>query len=452
MRKMLVVLGVLMLVFSLVGCSGSPSLYFSETPQITMTPNVVDVDGTETERFFISSIEEVNPSTRDLPTDSDEDPFELWVMPTRRGYNEVIRHENAQNIKRFVVQNTDEYTIPIDEFPVNDPSVVFIMRQTDGGEYEVVGFLSLQIDEDTAVLEFPPSSEMNGEIAFGTVTVSENSYIASSTQTLANNSNCFSNDTYLELQQDAMAQNLVLMAINVLWNTHSSHYYAPALMFTYNMNETNSIDWGVLELLVYSNDYSSKAALFDPQGRMLGESQAYRLGYGQQSSVQWSDQIDIETFFSSANKGALWGLIDEDAGQLAAFDFSMTIVKDDEGNPIIPCIDPTYVVKEDDPSLVDRIDMNWFYYDLDGTTKHPITSGSPIASLIEETSLYMDIHTEEDNGTYMIRSRGSGGAFGMEGDIFSLTNFDRELAVSELGDLSIGYRFTFYNCNTQWED
>ena len=53
--------------------------------------------------------------------------------------------------------------------------------------------------------------------------------------------------------------------------------------------------------------------------------------------------------------------------------------------------------------------MNWFYYELDGVTKYPITAESPIASLIEESSFYMDIHVEEENsGTYMLRSRGSG--------------------------------------------
>ncbi len=63
--------------------------------------------------------------------------------------------------------------------------------------------------------------------------------------------------------------------------------------------------------------------------------------------------------------------------------------------------------------------MNWFYYELDGVTKHPITAESPIASLIEESSLYMDIQVDENYGTYMLRSRGSGGGVSVWKVIFS---------------------------------
>ena len=445
MKRMLVVLGILMLVFSLVGCDDAFSLLGNDE---STTPEESE------SKFIIDAIQNTStsPPERALRTSTrdTEEVYELWLMPTRRGPNEPIMHENMSGLKKFQAMEDGSYYIPISEFPNYCSSVVFIMQVSPDNSQELVGFLSLKIDESTQVIEFPSSEDMLSDVAFGVVTVSEDSYIATSQYSLDENGDSFTEATYLALQQNAIANNFALMALNILGNTHEEHFYAPSLSFSYSRDDASDVNWGTIGVRVYSDDHESIAALFDPEGTRISSS--YRIGYGVNSSVQWSARLSLSEFLQLATKDNIWTLKTEDETQLAAFDLSVALVMDDEGNPIIPCIDPTYAVKEDDPSLVDRIDMNWFYYELDGTTKHPITPDSPIASLIEESSLYMDIQVDENYGTYMLRSRGSGGAFGMEGDIFSLSNFDRPLAVSELGKLSIGYRFTFYDCNTKWED
>lgn len=306
------------------------------------------------------------------------------------------------------------YYIPISEFPNYCSSVVFIMQVFPDNSQELVGFLSLKIDESAQVIEFPSSEDMLSDVAFGgVVTVSEDSYIATSQYSLDENGDSFTEATYFALQQNAIANNFALMALNILGNTHEEHFYAPSLSFSYSRDDASDVNWGgtIGGVRVYSDDHESIAALFDPpEGAMISSS--YRIGYGVNSSVQWSARLSLSEFLQLATKDNIWTLKTEDETQLAAFDLSVALVMDDEGgNPIIPCIDPTYAVKEDDPSLVDRIDMNWFYYELDGVTKHPITAESPIASLIEESSLYMDIQVDENYGTYMLRSRGSGGGF-----------------------------------------
>ncbi|MEA4859178.1 MAG: hypothetical protein VB127_01730, partial [Sphaerochaeta sp.] len=58
----------------------------------------------------------------------EEVAYELWLMPTKRGYNEPIRHENVSELKRFPVTENGTYEIPIQEFPEDSPSVVIIAR------------------------------------------------------------------------------------------------------------------------------------------------------------------------------------------------------------------------------------------------------------------------------------------------------------------------------------
>ncbi len=442
-RRTVIVLGILCLVGMLVGCDFASFPLFNGGR--TSSEGSFFVEAIQRNRS-VSGQRSLQGSSRDL-----EAVYELWVMPTRRGWNEPIMHENVSGLKKFQAGEGGAFEIPIAEFPNYCSSVVFIVQLFPDNSQELVGFLSLKIDESSQVIEFPSSEEMIRDVSFGVVTVSDDSYIATSQYSLEENGDSFTEATYLALQQNAIANNFALMALNILANTHEEHFYAPSLSFSYARDDARDVNWGTIDVRVYSDDYESEAALFDPEGTML--SSGYTLGYGADSAVQWNAGLSLSEFLQHATKDNMWTLKREDGTQLAAFDLSVALVMDNEGNPIIPCIDPTYVVKEDDPSLVERINMNWFYYDLDGTTKHPITEESPIASLIDESFLSMDVLVSGDGfGTYMIRSRGSGMIFGMDGDIFSLSNFDRPLSVSDLEYLSIGYRFTFYDCNTQWSD
>jgi len=65
----------------------------------------------------------------------------------------------------------------------------------------------------------------------------------------------------------------------------------------------------------------------------------------------------------------------------------------------------------------------------------------------------MDINYPDGGlrGTYMIRQRPAAypRAYGMEGDIFCLENFDAPLPVDALPSIyNIGYRFALYGCST----
>lgn len=442
MRKILPI-AILICLFFLAGCEGNILNFFN-----TNTSN--DISGA---KFVIDAIEVVvsqertrSRSMRDLQSSS----YELWLMPVRRGWNEVIRHENVSGLKKFTITDEGSYAIPLEEFPFEDPSVVFIMEEHEEGDFKVIGFLGLKINEEHVVFEFPPRKKMLGTIEFGTVRVEENTYRAISEKTLNDNKTGFTADTVESLQAQAISQNLILMAINTLWNTQDiDTFYAPGLTFEYSMDETQSINWGRVGINVYSKDYTSSAALFDPEGNGLMSS--YQQGYGPQSSVQWAAVLSSQEFFRLAEPGNLWFLATEDNRQLAAFDLSLALVMDADGNPIIPFFEPTYTTKEDDSTLVERIDLNWYYYSLDGSIKNRITSDSEYAFLIEQHSFFMDKRTGT-GGTYMIRDRNINyqGNFGMKGDIFSLYDFDEPLKVEELALLSIGYRFSFFNCNTEW--
>ncbi len=136
------------------------------------------------------------------------------------------------------------YYIPISEFPNYCSSVVFIMQVFPDNSQELVGFLSLKIDESAQVIEFPSSEDMLSDVAFGVVTVSEDSYIATSQYSLDENGDSFTEATYFALQQNAIANNFALMALNILGNTHEEHFYAPSLSFSYSRDDASDVNWG----------------------------------------------------------------------------------------------------------------------------------------------------------------------------------------------------------------
>lgn len=431
--KKLWILAMVVVLFVLVGCEFSPSG--------SQAGGKFIVDG-------INATASRSSSSRGLSSRDSIETFELWLMSTRRGWDEPISHHNVASLKRFAVSDEGAYEIALSEFPERDPSVVFIVRLS-GANTEVMGFLSLKVDETQYVLEFPPRTEMTGDVVFGMVSVSEDSYVATSERSLEDNAESFSRTTLQSLQQQALTSNLALMAINILANTHEEIYYAPSLVFKYDLGDSTS--WGFVDLYVFSNDYTSKAALFTPQGVNMNYSGDYKEGYGPQSSVQWSVRLPLQDFLAKSKKGEMWELKDEQGVVLAAFDFSIALVLEEEGNPIIPCIEPTYTVQADNPLLVDTLSFNWFSMGLDGTTKNPITDEDQLARMVSKNMIHMDLHTgDSSRGTYMFRTPGEGGAFGMEGSLMEATNFNKPLKVADLYKLTIGYRYTFYDCRTPW--
>jgi len=202
-------------------------------------------------------------------------------------------------------------------------------------------------------------------------------------------------------------------------------------------------------LNIISNDYSNKVALFDPEG--VNRIGAFRDPYGSQRSVQWSTRdIPLQDFLDLADKGAIWELRSEGGEIIAAFDFSVAFVLDSTVRPTIPCINPTYVVKQDNPYEVERIDFNWFHYSPVGQSMQSFTDTQLLSALMGQRSLFMDLQNGPISATYMLRNRSGETTYGMQGDIFSITNFDEPLAVSDLPYLKLGYSFAFYECRTPW--
>ncbi|MFA6732616.1 MAG: hypothetical protein WCS07_07750 [Sphaerochaeta sp.] len=431
------------LVILLIGCDAASQQPPSgvHTPTITYIPAVGSTQSDSSHYFRVEGIQESSRSSSSRDVEPEE-LYELWLMPVARGWDESISHENVRRIKRFPVASNG-YSIPKEELPATDPSVVFIMRITEENERELIGFLTLQVDGGLPVIEFPPQNEITGTVSFGSVTYSPDSYLSTSGTTLQENQTSFSTNTYTDLTHLTISQNLVLMAVNTLYNTASDGtFYAPGMLVQYELTDAGTVAWRDLELWVYSNQYDERAALISPSGENLMNDEFVQ-AQGTNSSVQWFASLPVEEVLSSAQSGALWGLVNEDGEQLAAFDFSVAFVLDEDGYPIIPMIDPTYTLSDTDSNYVESIDFNWFYYGPDGQ-RNAILPGSDIAGLLRE--LYIDCPT----GTYMLRDSldTNQGVYRMQGDFFSVNTFNRPLALSDLQALNVGYTYTFYGCNT----
>lgn len=448
-------IGILLLVVSLVlGCNAH-SAFVGEVvePILSFVPAPTAHASAGSTALRIDSIDE--ESTARMSRSAEQNEFELWLMPVTYRGNEIVSHDNVRNLKRFVVAGDDPFAIPVSELPQSDKSIVFIVQLNDEQKHELVGFLTLRIaDSDQPLIVLPPRTAITGDVEFGTVSVSDDSYLAISTETLENNEASFDDATYTSLTQQTILDNLVLMAVNTLWNTNpSGKFYAPGLLLEYEL-EDGEIAWNYAELRVYSDEYEKHAAIFNPAGENVNNGR-FPQAYGPQSSVQWSASLSLEDMLETAQKGALWGLVDEDGTQLAAFDFSVAFVLDNQGKPIIPYIDPTYseYTGTDGKKYVDKLYLNWYYPDANGGEPHLITEDSELANLISQNELYMDINYPDGGlrGTYMIRDRRIeySGAYGMEGDIFCLENFDAPLPVAALSSIyNVGYRFALYGCST----
>lgn len=130
-----------------------------------------------------ASAESRSITTRETVVDITTDT-ELWLMPTRRGWNEPIQSSNVFDIKKYTPNAQGEFSITGEDFP-NSTFVIFVMdankinNGTDKIDKEaILGFLTLNSD-DRPVIECPPANEIIGEISFGDVLITDDYYTTS---------------------------------------------------------------------------------------------------------------------------------------------------------------------------------------------------------------------------------------------------------------------------------
>lgn len=386
--------------------------------------------------------------------------IELWLMPTVRGNDEPIAHWNVYNIKKFSMLPDGSYEIPLDEFP-NSTSVVFIVDTEDPDDFEVLGFLTLKIDDNHSIIEFPPRSEITGTIEFGEVEIADvTTYLSSSEKTLEDNEGSFNENTLEHLQQDVIFQNASLMAVNVLKNTDFNgveDYFAVSISIEYFteldgvINNSSDVIWEPLGIDIYSNNNSTSASLFTPDGENLHGEGVFVNAFGPQSAVQWGVRIPLEKFIEQAEPRKLWQLRAESGQVLAEFDLSVAILTDNSGYPIIPLVSPTY---EEVDSNIELLNFNWFHFMSDGTTRIELENQSILDRIIGKQEFFFQKNRntdEEITVTYMYRDPGEGGVGGMKGDIATSYDFVPALPVERFHkNMSMGYRFTLFRCRTGW--
>lgn len=404
-----------------------------------------------------------NPSSRsviDNETTLANEHIELWLMPTIRGNDEPIAHWNVYSIKKFSMLPDGSYEIPLEEFP-ESTSVVFIVDTEAPDDFEVLGFLTLKIDDNHSIIEFPPRSEITGTIEFGEVEISDvTTYLSSSEKTLEDNEGAFNENALERLQQDVIFQNASLMAVNVLKNTDFNgveDYFAVSISIEYfteldrAINTSSDVIWEPLGIDIYSNNNSARASLFTPNGENLHGEGVFVNAFGPQSAVQWGVRIPLEKFNEEAKPRELWQLRSENGQVLAEFDLSVAMLTDDSGYPIIPLVSPTY---EEVDSNIEILNFNWFHFMPDGTTRVELDNQSALDRIIGKQEFWFQKNSnthEEITVTYMYREPGEGGFGGMNGDIVTSYDFVPSLPVDRFyKNMSMGYRFTLFRCRTGW--
>ena len=405
-----------------------------------------------------------SPLSRELTESGEEETFELWLMPTERGNNESIDHNNVYNMKKYSILPDGSYVIPITDFP-DTSSVVFVVQVDSLQNWEVKGFLSLKIDEQQSLTEFPPRDEITGLVNFGVVSIldMDNTYITSSTASLEDTQDAFSEKAFEELQKEVILKNSGLMALNVLMNTNTetSEYYAVSVSLSYSTDILNPIEtaeaiqWDHVAINIYSRDVTSRASLFTPDGTNLSGEGVFNDPYGPQSATQWCFQIPLTTFKEHAAPKALWKLLDENGTELGAFDLSVAMITDNQGNPIIPIAQPDYTVKPEDAAIVDTISFHWYYFDKDGVTKHPLNDPELLLQILGKQEIHLQINStnsSEQTVTYMYdRETDWNSCCSMTGDLATAADFKPALPVSRFqGSVDLGYRFVLNSCSTHW--
>ncbi len=382
--------------------------------------------------------------------------IELWVMTVNAGNDEPIAHQNAYDIIEFSPDEEGGYEIPMESLP-NDPFVVFIVETYADTSYNVLGFLSLNIDTETVLMTFPSPEEIIAPVNFGTVQLDpDGGYISLSEETLSQNEGAFDPETFSELHEHVVFHNTGQMALNVLLNTDPStyDYYAVGLTMGYHTNLPFSpptaadMDWNsYISINVYSNDETSNASLFTPSGENLngdGNFPASQVG----SATKFFVDVPMSTFKAGALPGEFWELRNDSGDVLARFDMSVAMLTDNDGYPIMPIMKPTYTLKTGTTDI-DTVSFNWFYFLPDGTTRVDLDDISDLENLIGKQEF--SIQANDVGETYMYREPEEDGGGAMEGDIATAHTFTPDFAESSFNtNVSAAYRFTLMGCSTEW--
>lgn len=448
-----------LILFLFLGCDFLLDSYHqpSNEPELTGGAYITNIRITDS-----GNKQAASRSVTNIKNNQVNEEIELWLMPTVRGNNEPIAHWNAFRIKKFSVLDDGSYEIPLVEFP-DSTSVVFIVDAENPDNFDVLGFLTLKIDEENSIIEFPPRSEITGAVEFGEVEIADlSTYLSNSEKTLEDNEASFSENSLEQLQQDVIFQNASLMSVNVLNNTDLNEiedYYAVSIRIEYfteldkEIHNSSDVIWGSLEIDIYSSNNSAKASIFTPDGENLNGDEVFVEAIGPQSAVQWFVRIPLDKFTEQAEPRKLWELRDEYGQVLAAFDLSVAMLTDNSNYPIIPLVSPTY---EEIGTDIELLNYNWFYFLPDGTTRIELESQSVLERIIgkKEFFLQMDSNSNEEiTATYMYRDHGEGGAGGMNGNIATSYDFIPELPVERFNkNMSMGYRFTLFRCSTSWSE
>lgn len=376
---------------------------------------------------------------------------EIWVMPTRHGSTDPIDPCVIREIDKFYPDAQGSFTIPKAELPNDSRFVVFVIHPSETGTPEFLGFLTLADGDDTQIIEFPPATELEEVISFGYTAFDGEDLRSSSQRSLGENEGSFSTDAFKELSEDVILHNAALMAVNVLMNSHEvspevMEYYRPNIGVGYRYDEaatvesSDDIEWMDLGIAIYSHDTASTAGLFRPDGVQVG---SYITSYGTNSSVKWAFTISREEFEQYAQPRELWRLKTTDNVVLAEFDLSVMMPLDDRGNPIIPLMSMSVDPKTEDPSLIDSVDFDWFYFSPDGTTKNRLTDADQLDRLLDGDDFWF----QKSGVTYMLGRNYTAeqpGAGGMEGDLTRIDSFAPDFPVSAFFQ-NFGYHFSLYN-------
>ena len=386
--------------------------------------------------------------------------LELWVMPLYTGSDEPIAHSSVYELKKYQAAEDGSYEIPMEEIP-NTAFVIFIVETNDTTDYDVLGFLSLSVDEATALTTFPNPEEIIDTVEFGIVELmGDSSYSSFSDNTLTDNRSAFTSATFDELHENVVLHNTGQMALNVLLNTNPdpevNDYYAIDLRMSYrtqlgsSVQNSAQVDWASdVKLRIYSSDTTSKASLFTPDGTNLKGAGVFVDPNGEYNAVQYEFPISFEDFKTHAQPEQFWELRDDSDTVLASFDMSVAMLLDDQDYPIIPITEPTYTLDEGG-AVIDTVDFNWFYFESDGTTKHELTDPVLLEDIIGKTEFYLQTNSTNPVVTYMYREPGTGGNGGMEGDVATAYSFSPTLTKTAFQNVSCGYRFTLFRCSTSW--
>lgn len=420
--------------------------------------------GTETSgppSFRVESIVNTSPADRSL-RDLETPVTELWVMTVNEGNNEPIAHQNAYDILTYLPDAEGSYEIPMEELP-SAPFVVFIVETYSDGTYNVLGFLSLSVDEETAIMTFPTPEEIVAPVEFGNVVVTEETgYISFSEITLTQNQSAFNAEAFDDLHEYAVFHNTGQMALNVLLNTKQNpstsswDYYAVGLSMGYHTDLSShastsaDVSWNSdVSINIYSHDTTSQASLFTPSGDNLNGEGIFPAAQVN-SATKFFVNVPMSTFTAQALPGEFWELRNESGEVLASFDMSVAMLTDDSGYPIMPIMEPSYSL-EDGTAEIDTVDFNWFYFLSDGTTRVALEDTAVLDELIGKSEFHLQANT--DGVTYMYREPGGGGAGGMVGDILTAHTFSPTLTESSFtSEVSAGYRFTLLRCSTDWNE